>query len=89
MKVDRNIVSRAAQAPGEREVESQAGGTGGPRRYDHFVEVPVARDDRRRLGLDHVRQVTVGEPTPNRTNGGRGEDDVANHAEPEQENLHA
>jgi hypothetical protein len=59
-----------------------------PRDGDHLVEVRVAVHDRRRGLLDQIRQARIREAAAERANGRRGEDDVADEAQPHQQDVH-
>ena len=89
MKINREIVSLAAQPSPERKVAEQAAQPAGARRDDHLVEMRVVDDDRRSGGLDDVGEVRIREPLPQRMDSRRGEDDVTNLSQADEQNLDA
>ncbi len=57
------------------------------RRDDQFVDVGIVREDRRRGGLDEVRDVGLWKAPADRSNGRRREDDVPDLPQPDQQDL--
>ena len=83
MKVDREVVSRRAKAPPERDVRKQMLAW----RDDQLVDVRIGPDDIGRLWLDDVGDVGIREMLPQRTHRRRGEYDVANLAQSDQQDT--
>ena len=81
MKVDREVEPRGAQPAAEAEIAPPPG----PRHDQHIVEVRVAGDDGRGGGFDEIREVGVGKAAADGANGRCREDDVANLAQPDEE----
>ncbi len=73
---------RRAQPPHERQI----GGQSFARGDNHLVEVRVRCDERGGVRLDDVSEMRGGKPRAQRVNGGRREHDIADLAEPDQEN---
>jgi hypothetical protein len=81
VKIDREIVARRPQPETEREIWQEMGA----RRHDHLVNVRIGADDGRRQRLDQIAHAGVRKVVAERSQGGRGEDDVANLAEANKE----
>ena len=58
-----------------------------PWRDDQLVDVAAGRDDGGGKGLDEIRQVGVRKVSPHRAQGRRGEDDVADFPQADQEDT--
>lgn len=83
MKVDRDVVSFTAQATAEREVRDESA-----LRLDaDVVQQRVTRDDWRGRWFNDVGKVRVGEALSERTNGRGRENNVANFAKPDEQDL--
>jgi hypothetical protein len=87
VEVDRQVVLRRSQAPTEREVGSQSNETTLARRDDHLVQRRVRRDDGSGRRLDEITQMGVGKAIANGSDGRRREDDIADLAQTNQEDL--
>jgi hypothetical protein len=83
MKINRKIVAAAPQLPAEREVGEQAAALGD----DDVVQRAALQNDRRGDRLDNVGEMRTGKMLAKRTNGRGGEDDVANFAETDEQDL--
>jgi hypothetical protein len=81
MKVDGEVVSPGAKAPSERDVRQQVLAW----RDDQLVDVGIGPDDVGRLWLDDVGHVGIREMLAQRTYRRRGEYDVANLAQSDQQ----
>ena len=88
MEVDDEIEARRAQAPREREVVDEPSQPARALGDDDRVEMRVVPDDRRGRRLDEIGDVRVGKAAPEGRDGGRREDDVADEAQPDEQNLH-
>jgi hypothetical protein len=89
VKVDGQIISVRAKLPDQLQVGSQPSGGRSARGENDFVEMRVAKDHRRGFFFNEVRKVGVGEAASERPDGGRREDDVADQAKADQQDLHA
>ena len=85
MKVDGEVVPPGAEPPAERQVVAQAAEPPRARRHNHLIEMRVVDDDRGCRRLDDVGEVRAGEAVPQSMHGGRGERDVTNLAETNQQ----
>ena len=83
MKIDREIVSLAPQAPDERDIGAQAPGRVGTARHDHAVEVRIVAHDRLGFLFDDVGDAGVGVVASEGSNGRSGEDDITDQPEPD------
>ena len=86
MEIERNIELLRLQPSSQREVVDEAAHTSGARRDDDLVEMWIATDDRRGRRLDEVGEVSVGKPPAQRVDGRRREHDIADLAQPDEEN---
>jgi hypothetical protein len=87
MEIDDEIIPPAPQAPSQLHVRNDSRGTRGLRRDDHLVEVRVPGHHRRGRRLDQIRQVPLGICPLQRAQHRSREDDVADQAETDEENL--
>ena len=88
VQVENHVVAGAAQPPGEPCVGRNPRQAGWPGRHDHFIDISIARDDRRRLGLDEIRDVRFRKNPLQGPRNRRGEDDVADQAQTDEKDLH-
>jgi hypothetical protein len=80
VEIDGDVEAGAAQLKSQREVGAQAGKAGLSLRDDHLVDVRIVLDNRRCRWLDDIGDVGGLEAFPERSNGGRCEDDVTDLA---------
>jgi len=85
MKVDREIELPGPQPAAKRQVVEQSPPAAAPRRDDDLVQMRIAGDDRRRRRLDDIGEMGARKPPAQGMDGRRGEDDIANLAQPNQE----
>ena len=76
----------AAQPAAEREVGEQPRSPGARGATMTSLRCGLPDDDRRGGGFDDIGEVRVGKPLAQRANGRRREDDVADLAQPDQQN---
>jgi hypothetical protein len=86
VKIDREIVTFAAQPQTEGDIRQRAAHARRPRRDDHAIEMRVIGDNRRRRRLNDVGEVRVRKATPQSANGRRRENHIANFAQANQKN---
>ena len=86
MKIDGKIESPRPQLAPEAEIADKSPYAARVRRDDHLIEVRIALDDRRRRRLDDISEVGVWETAPERVDGGRRKDDVADLPEADEKN---
>ena len=70
VQVEHQVVARGAQASRQPEIGGQSPAGVGRRRDDHFVQVRIGDDNRRRLGFDEVREAGFGVTPPKRPRSG-------------------
>ena len=87
MKVDRQIVSFAAQPPDERDIGAQAAGRMRTARHDHLVEMRIVAHDCGGFFLDDVCDAGIGVAAADGSYGGSREDDIADQSQPDQEDV--
>jgi hypothetical protein len=87
VEVDRDIELRAAEPPREREVAGNPADAARALGDDDFVDGRVVRDDGPGARLDDIGQVRGWEMAPERVDGWRGEDHVADQPEPDEQDL--
>jgi hypothetical protein len=86
MKVDREIELPGPQTAAKRQIVEQSPHAAAPRRHDDLVQMRITGDDGRRGRLDDIGEVGVRKSPAQGMDGRRGEDDIANLAQPNQEN---
>jgi hypothetical protein len=88
VKVDGEVVALCAQSARESEVAQQAAHAGGARRDDDLIQMRVVDDDRRRGRLDDIAEMRVRESAAQRVNRRRGEHDITNLPQADEEDAH-
>jgi hypothetical protein len=83
VEIDREVVSGRAKPPTERDVRKQMPAW----RDDQLIDVRVGPDHVGRLRFDEVGDVGVSKMPSQRPDCGRGEDDVANLAQADQQDT--
>ena len=86
MQINREIEVFRAEAADERDVGADALQAADAGRHDHVVQVWIVPDDRRGGLLDHVREAGRRIRALQGADQGRGENDVADEAEAQQQN---
>src|SRR5262249_58427554 len=86
VKINRDVEPLRAQPPPECDVAGEPAQSAGSRRDHDLVQVRIVRDDRRGRRLDDVGEVRVRQSLPQRVKRRRGEDDVANLPQANEEN---
>ena len=88
MQIDGDVEAPAPQPGGEREVVEQTLQAAASGRHDHLVQVRVAVKNRSGRRLHDVGEMGVGMPASKRADERCGEDDVADEAQADEEDLH-
>src|SRR6185503_18628180 len=89
VQVDGHVVLRAAQRARQADVGRQPRQPARLGRDDHLVEMRVAGDDGSRRRLHQIAEMRVWVTPAKRANDRGREDDVADEAQPDEQNLHS
>jgi hypothetical protein len=74
-----------AQAASQDQIADESTGPSAARRDDHLVQMRIVPNDRSSGRLDKVGEVRIGKTRAQRGNRRRGEDDVADFAEADEQ----
>ena len=88
MQVEHEVVPVTPEPAAEREVVPDAPPAAGARCEDDVVQCRVVTDDRRRGRLDEIGQVRIGPGPTERPDDRRGEDHIADQAQPNEQDAH-
>jgi hypothetical protein len=88
VKVYGDVEAPRAQAPCPREIVTPSRETGSARDHEEFVDRRVAANHRCGQRFNEIGEVRVRVRLPQRTEQRRGEDDVADQAQADEENVH-
>jgi hypothetical protein len=86
VKIDGEVVPRLAKPPDQCKITPNLGDSPAMLRDDDLIEVRIRRHDRRRRGLDDIREVSGRKALADRADRRCREDDIANLAEPNEKN---
>ena len=87
MQIDRDVEAFAPEAPGQLDVIARSREAARPLHHDDFVQVRVVADDGSGRRLDQIREAGVGVAACQCANDRRREDDVADEAQPDQQDA--
>ena len=88
MKIDDQVESRSPEAPSQRHILQGATESLSPSDGDEIVEIRILRQHRGRVVFDEIGQVRIRNGSFQGADRRSGEDDVADQAQPDQENPH-
>ena len=88
MQIDGDVEPPGAKPPCPGEIVGPASDAGALRDNQDFVQVRIVLDDRRRERLDEIREACTRLKPPQGPQQRSREDDVANQAQPDDENVH-
>ncbi len=88
MKIDHEIEPPPAEIASDAEIVCDSSDARRQGHDDHLIQVGVVADDRGGGFFNEVADPGLRKTAPEGSDGRRREDHVANHPEPDQENLH-
>ncbi len=87
MEIEGHVVAFPSEAAGQGDVVDDARQAARPGDFDDRVEMGTVAHDRRRPGFHEIVDPRLGEVTPERPDRGRREHDVADQAQPDEQDL--